>query len=90
MACPLRPSWDNEKFKVMKDVLCYKFSAPEMQEKLLKTGDSYLIEGNFWHDNSYGICFRKGCEKCQDKRGKNMLGNILMEIRQTIRKGMDC
>jgi predicted NAD-dependent protein-ADP-ribosyltransferase YbiA (DUF1768 family) len=49
---------------------------------LLATGDEELIEGNTWHDNTWGNCV---CQKCQDIPGRNMLGMLLMELRTEIR-----
>jgi len=48
---------------------------------LLATLDAELIEGNAWHDNFWGDCF---CEKCRDIEGLNVLGNILMRIREEL------
>lgn len=52
-----------------------KFKNPELREKLWKTGTKKLVEhsphDNFWGDGG-------------DGNGKNMLGEILMEIREEI------
>ena len=52
------------------------------KKQLLETGDEELIEGNRWHDNVFGSCF---CPKCGDK-GQNMLGKLLMELRDKLKK----
>ena len=66
----------------MRTLLRKKFSMPELREKLLATGDTTLIEGTTWHDNYWGVC---SCEKCGG-RGKNRLGELLMEIREELRE----
>lgn len=40
------------------------------------TGDAELIEGNNWGDTFWGVC---------NGRGENMLGKLLMEIRDYLR-----
>jgi predicted NAD-dependent protein-ADP-ribosyltransferase YbiA (DUF1768 family) len=52
-----------------------------MAEKLLATGDRMLIEGNTWGDR------RWGCVQAQDGtwRGRNWLGEILMQVREELR-----
>ena len=74
----LRPDWEKVKFNVMEECLRSKFADPVLKQKLLATGDEELVEGNYWHDNTYGNC---SCEKCKDIVGRNMLGNILMKLR---------
>ena len=80
--CELRKDWEEVKDNVMRKFLCKKFAIPELRQKLLDTGDAYLIEGNYWHDNHFGICY---CEKCKGK-GENILGQLLMDIREEIRE----
>lgn len=74
----LRPDWEKVKFDVMEECLRSKFADPALKKKLLATGNEELVEGNYWHDNTYGNC---SCEKCKDIVGRNMLGNILMKLR---------
>jgi hypothetical protein len=76
----IHPEFDHDKIQIMKDALTQKFAVPELRLKLKETGDKILIEGNTWHDNFWGTCF---CEKCGNK-GKNILGKLLMEIRNGI------
>jgi ribA/ribD-fused uncharacterized protein len=73
----LRSDWENIKDYVMKDLIRIKFKNPELREKLLATGDEILVEGNTWNDHYWGKC---------DGYGYNMLGQILMLIRDEIRK----
>lgn len=74
----LRSDWEKIKFDVMEECLRSKFADPVLKQKLLATGDEELVEGNYWHDNTWGNC---SCEKCKDIVGRNMLGNILMKLR---------
>lgn len=74
----LSKDWDEISYDIMNDILHAKFSVPELAEKLIATGDTYLEEGNHWHDNRWGKCT---CEKCSAKEGQNHLGKILMGIR---------
>ena len=79
----LRGDWEIIKTDVMKLGLKIKFSNPELRSKLLATESKILIEGNTWHDNTWGNCT---CEKCQNITGKNLLGQCLMELREELRK----
>lgn len=79
-------NWDERRVDVMRNCLLRKFLCnDELLQKLLATGDAELIEGNTWHDNAWGDC---SCDKCKNKPGKNMLGQLLMEIREKARNGM--
>lgn len=73
--------WDSNKVNVMEEILKCKFSNPNLKQKLLDTGDSELIEGNYWHDLYWGDCY---CVKCDKKVGENNLGKLLMKIRKII------
>lgn len=81
-AVVLRKDWEEIKEDVMKICLKAKFDIPELREKLLATGDTYLVEGTVWHDNEWGSC---NCDRCKNIIGKNKLGNALMAIREEIR-----
>lgn len=78
----LAPDWESVKEQVMLDGLRYKFAIPELRNKLLATGDQYLEEGNSWHDNYWGNC---DCPRCKDIMGRNMLGQLLMQVREEIK-----
>ena len=69
---PLRDGWDAMKIDVMRMLLVQKFQDAYLQERLLRTGDAQLIEGNTWGDVFWGCC---------GGRGENHLGRLLMEIR---------
>jgi len=82
---PLRKDWEDIKVTVMQFALAKKFlGSYELYQKLIDTKDAYLIEGNTWHDNFYGICIRKDCERCKDTLGNNILGKLLMELREIL------
>ena len=75
----LREDWEEIKVDIMTDLVLCKFTQYEdLRTRLLATGDQHLVETNFWHDNFWGDCV---CRKCVDFLGKNILGIILMEIR---------
>ena len=78
----LREDWEEVKYAAMRVGVERKFDAhPGLAEKLIATGDAILIEGNSWHDNTWGSCF---CPKCAAIAGKNWLGEILMERRKEL------
>ena len=64
-------------------VICKFMQNPDLMKKLLATGDAKLVEGNTWHDNYWGICRCGSRDKCGT--GSNMLGKILMQVRDTYR-----
>ena len=69
----LRKDWNEIKDQKMYEICYAKFKQnSELKKKLLKTGNSLLIEGNDWHDTYWGMC---------NNKGKNKLGKILMKIR---------
>ena len=74
---PLRPDWEQVKDDIMKDLLTQKFSQEPFKSQLLATGNAKLIEGNTWNDTYWGVCNGKGL---------NMLGILLMEVRDELRK----
>jgi hypothetical protein len=78
----LRSDWEQIKDSVMESIIRSKFMVNEsLQQKLIATKDECLIEGNEWHDNYWGNC---NCPRCQSHNGLNMLGRILMKIRDEI------
>lgn len=48
----------------------------ELGNKLEATGDSLLVEGNWWHDTFWGVC---------NGFGENNLGKLLMKIREELK-----
>ena len=76
---PLRKDWEQVKDDIMrKAVLCKFETHADIREILLATGDEEIVE------NAPGDYYW-GCGK--DGNGKNMLGQILMEVREILRKG---
>lgn len=73
----LRPDWEQVKLQVMEDCLREKFKHTDLLLKLVGTGDAILVEGNWWHDQTWGSCY---CDKCGNN-GLNQLGKLLMKIR---------
>lgn len=71
------PDFDQRKVAIMRQLVHDKFLLhPELEEKLLATGNQELVEGNTWGDRFWGKC---GGE------GRNELGKILMAEREWFR-----
>lgn len=74
---PLRRDWESIKVGVMTDAVLAKFSQhQDLAELLLGTGDALLVEhtanDSYWGDGG-------------DGSGKNMLGQVLMRVRERLR-----
>lgn len=83
----LRNDWSNIKYSIMKKGLIMKFKQnPELIDRLLDTGEQYLEEGNYHHDNCWGSCY---CSNCKNKKGRNELGKSLMELREYFNERKD-
>ena len=79
----IRSNWEQIKQDVMLKSVRLKFKQyPGLEEHLLSTKDAVLIEGNRWHDNIWGDCY---CPKCQEIKGENLLGKILMQVRDELK-----
>lgn len=78
----LRSDWEAIKNDVMLEGLRKKFADPKLAQKLLNTAEEHLVEGNTWHDNYWGICH---CGRPSCGVGSNMLGNLLMQVRDELR-----
>jgi N-glycosidase YbiA len=75
---PLRADWEQVKDDVMREAVRQKFRThKDIRQVLLDTGDEELIE------NAPGDYYW-GCGA--DGSGKNMLGKLLMEVREELRK----
>ena len=68
--------WSKIRFNRMYEVLKEKFSAAELKKKLIDTKDAILIEDSKT-DNIWGIG--------KSGTGKNMLGKLLMKIREELK-----
>ncbi len=74
---PLRADWEQVKEQIMHQALVAKFTQhPELRRLLLQTGDAEIVEhtsnDSYWGDGG-------------DGSGKNMLGRILMRVRDELR-----
>ena len=74
---PLRPDWEEVKDDVMRRALRAKFTQHDsLRELLLGTGESELVEhtknDSYWGDGG-------------DRTGGNMLGKLLVELREELR-----
>ena len=76
----VRADWENVKYDAMKKVVTEKFKQnPDCLKELLNTKSSQLIEDTTgWHDNVWEEC---KCDNCKNEIHQNLLGKILMEIR---------
>lgn len=74
---PLRSDWEQVKESIMYDICKTKFSQNlDLKQRLLNTGNEELVEGNNWGDKIWGQVNREG---------KNLLGKILMRVREELR-----
>ena len=80
----IREDWENVKYDCMKKVVLAKFKQNEdCLKDLFATADMELIEDTTgWHDNIWGECT---CEECKLKEHQNLLGKILMEVREELK-----
>ena len=74
---PLRKDWEAVKDSIMHEAVRAKFTQhTDLREVLLATGDAEIVEktekDKYWGDGG-------------DGRGKNQLGQILMEVREGLR-----
>jgi ribA/ribD-fused uncharacterized protein len=75
---PLRPDWAAVKDDIMRKAVLTKFTQhADLRAQLLATGDARIVEHNendsYWGDGRHGS-------------GRNMLGIILMEVREQLRR----
>ncbi|QDV67688.1 Swarming motility protein YbiA [Rosistilla carotiformis] len=76
---PLRSDWEDVKDDIMRVALYAKFTQhPDLRELLLGTGDAMIVEhtknDGYWGDGGDGT-------------GRNMLGQMLVELRARIQRG---
>lgn len=76
---PLRSDWDRIKVPLMRDLLREKFAQEPERSILLSTDGHELVEGNWWNDRFWG--------QCPVGTGENILGKLLMEVREDLRCG---
>lgn len=79
----LRSDWNTVREHIMFDIVREKFLQNEdLAAKLLATGDSYLMEGNWWRDQFWGVYPETGIPGVD---GLNVLGQILMRVRAELK-----
>ncbi|MFC5849156.1 SLOG family protein [Deinococcus petrolearius] len=71
----LREDWEKVKVGIMEDLLRQKFQDPTLARSLMATEGRSIQEHNTWGDQFWGIS--KGS-------GQNMLGLLLMKVRQDL------
>ena len=77
---PLRRDWERVKDDVMRAAVRCKFEThADLREQLLATGDEELVE-----DSPNDYYWGRG----RNGTGKNVLGRILMEVREALRSGV--
>lgn len=75
----MRADFNDIKYNLMKKLLDIKFdSNPDLKNRLLATAPESLVEGNWWHDNYWGMC---QCDKCKNEIKRNTLGELLQRKR---------
>lgn len=81
----VRDGWlEGLKAEVMRELVFAKFQQnPDIADKLMDTEDAMLMEGNYWHDNYFGVCTCRACHDSEEQP-KNMLGVILMDVRESL------
>lgn len=77
----LREDWEEVKVEVMLGLLRQKFSQKNFRDMLLSTGEQEIVEGNHWHDCEWGVCYCSGC----GGKGQNILGKLIVQIREELR-----
>jgi ribA/ribD-fused uncharacterized protein len=83
----MRPDWESMRYGIMRDLVFQKFkNDKDLAEKLLDTGGKSLIEANAWKDKYWGVYFKYDSDQKKHVRigGQNMLGAILMEVRDVL------
>lgn len=74
---PLREDWEDVKVAMMRYLLQQKFAPGlALRRALVATAPLTLIEGNTWGDRIWG--------QCPLGVGENLLGRLLMEIRDGV------
>lgn len=73
----LRYDWEAVKLQYMYEICMSKFMQhPVLAAKLIATGNAILMEENTWGDRYWGVV---------NGSGRNLLGQILMDIRTKLR-----
>ena len=78
-----RKDWNEKRMMIMHNIIRCKFTALDgLDDKLLATEDTLLIEGNSWGDNFWGMVRDTNTGEW---KGDNFLGKLLMKVRNEIR-----
>lgn len=82
--------WKAERMHIVFEGLYWKFNQnPKLLKKLLATGDAIIAEASPW-DKNWGIGLNtyaaRGTKSVSEWKGKNMLGECLMQARESFRK----
>jgi ribA/ribD-fused uncharacterized protein len=78
-------NWGRHRFRAMEEIVTAKFTHnPVLADKLIATTGSLLIEGNTWHDQTWGNCI---CDEHRTIAGENALGVCLMAVRMHLAAG---
>lgn len=70
-------NWEEVKENVMFTCLLNKFTQEPFMTQLKETFGQHIQEGNNWGDKYWGVDLKTG-------EGKNVLGNLIMKIRDEI------
>ncbi len=73
----IREGWDDLKETIMWSGLVKKFKDPGLARKLLSTKDEEIVHENYWGDIFWGTV---------NGKGQNILGKMLMKIREELVK----
>ena len=71
-------NWIDIRYDIMNDCLIQKYKQEPYRTKLLMTGNQHIEEGNAWGDVFWGV-------DIQTREGLNILGELIMEIRDDLR-----
>ena len=81
--------WNENKYPIVLKGCLAKFSSNRnLKEKLLLTGDAILVEASPY-DRIWGVKLSKNDPRINDPNqwlGENLLGKVLMEVREILRK----
>lgn len=71
-----RKDWDDIKISIMEFGLRQKYTQEPFKQNLIDTYPQKIIETNYWNDTFWGV---------YEGNGKNILGKLIMKIREEIR-----
>jgi len=84
--------WDRKSYDIMYEVNMSKYlQNPELKKILLSTGDKTIVEASPY-DKVWGVGLHWNDDKILDESnwdGLNLLGKVLVEVRDMINEGME-